>query len=284
MNRLMLFALWLLGTCILGNQVLAAPAKGPMLDIKVPPPEVSAGAHVVYFEQLLQLALHKTEEDFGPFVIHRAKQAYTSKRLLSELKRTDGAVDVIWTSNSNQRERELLPIKISILRGLNSYRVFLIRADQQSLFDRVNSLAQLRELQAGQGAQWPDTQVLEQNQLPVMAVANSNLLFEMLANKRFDYFPRGLYEVWNEQAKFARLGLVVERHLLLHYPAPIYFFVSKQNKPLAARIKLGLERAQADGSFEQLFFSVEGFKRGYEELQQGDRLKFDLISDFQDMD
>ncbi len=47
--------------------------------------------------------------------------------------------------------------------------------------------------------------------------------------------------------------LVIEKNLLLHYPFPIYFFVSKQNKLLAKIIESGPKIMKANGCFEQLF-------------------------------
>ena len=47
--------------------------------------------------------------------------------------------------------------------------------------------------------------------------------------------------------------LAIEKNLLHHYPFPVYFSVSKQNKLLAKRIESGLKIMKANGSFEQLF-------------------------------
>jgi len=41
--------------------------------------------------------------------------------------------------------------------------------------------------------------------------------------------------------------------LLQHYPAPICFFVNKQNKKLADRLERGLRIAIEDASLAQLF-------------------------------
>ena len=70
----------------------------------------------------------------------------TGKRFISELARDDGAINVTWTMNDSKREKELLPIKISLLRGMNSYRVFLIRKGDEekisscSLAERFKSI------------------------------------------------------------------------------------------------------------------------------------------------
>lgn len=47
-------------------------------------------------------------------------------------------------------------------------------------------------------------------------------------------------------------ALVVDDHVLLHYPSAFYFFTSKQRPELAEEIRWGLEASGADGSFEAL--------------------------------
>ena len=78
-------------------------------------------------------------------------------------------------------------------------------------------------------------------------------LFDMLQVGRFDYFPRSIMEVWDEERIHAGKGLVVEQTLVMHYPTAYYFFVNKKNTALASTIETGLKRAIKDGSFDQLF-------------------------------
>jgi hypothetical protein len=275
--------------CNLAAAVTPALAQPQLMDIQtnhqtihlyLPKPEKSSLAHGQYFAKLLELALQKTQPTDGNFKLEQLQENFTSNRLMAELMRDDGKINIIWTSTSKIREQELLPIKVSIVRGLNSFRIFLIRKEDQERFHRVHSLDDLRELRAGQGAQWPDTAVMINNRLPVVSAAQSDLLFDMLASKRFEYFPRGLYEIWGEQELNAYRDIIIEDSLMLHYPAPIYFFVNKNNKALAERIERGLHMAIQDGSFEQLFFSIPSFKQGYEELQHSTRLRLNLSTDF----
>lgn len=95
----------------------------------------------------------------------------------------------------------------------------------------------------------------------MVSAAQSNLLIDMLASKRFDYFPRGLHEVYSEQKIAAEKNIVVEDSIMLHYPVPIYFFVNKNNVALANRIERGLRIAMQDGSFDELFLALLDFKR-----------------------
>ena len=78
----------------------------------------------------------------------------------------------------------------------------------------------------------------------------------MLAAKRFDYFPRAFHEPINELQQKSKLPLTIEPHLLLHYVVPDYFFVSRTNKALAERIRLGFLRGIADGSRDRIRESI----------------------------
>lgn len=272
-----------LATALHCASAMAATKSAP-LQVRIPQSQGQLSSSDTYFSHLLALALDKTRGTDGPFSIIPIYQSVTSKRLIYQLTDSARRVDVIWTSNSAEREKLMLPIKISILRGLNSYRIFLIRKGDQSRFDRIGSVQDLRVLQAGQGAHWPDTTVLQANGLPVIGAARGDLLFDMLKQKRFDYFPRGLYEIWDEQKRHAGDDIVIEENLMLHYPAPIYFFVNRNDAALANRIERGLRIALQDGSFDDLFFSVPGFKKGHELIRQKNRKVLELKADFPDQD
>jgi hypothetical protein len=245
------------------------------LHITIPPLEKTAEASAIYYPQLLRLALSKTEASDGPFEIIEYPQRLSVGRYFAEIKRK-GLIDLTWSVTNSTYETELLPIRISLLKDLNTYRIFLIRTSDQKRFEQINSLNDLRRFTAGQGSHWPDTAILQANDLPVMTSVQFESLFPMLINKRFDYFPRGLDEIWNEEKLFAGKGLSIEEHLMLHYPSPKYFFVHKDNKMLADRIERGLKIAIADGSFDALFNSIPGYQRGYEEVSTNKRRVFTL--------
>lgn len=229
--------------------------------------------HASYFPQVLRLALEKTRASDGPFEIEYYKDAMTGPRQLAELK-NNGVINLIWNGSTPQREVELLPVRISLLRELNDYRVFLIRKGDQARFDAVRSLADLRRLTAGAGEGWPSTGVLRANGLPVTTSVGFEQLFAMLKAGRFDYMPRGVYEAWFEQQQHG--GLAIEQTLFLHYRVPFYFFTSRENPALADRIERGLRTALADGSFDRLFRSIPSFKRSLDEIQAGKRRVLEL--------
>lgn len=247
-----------------------------VLHIIVPKAHKSAPAHDSYFPKLIELALEKTKLSDGEYLIETASDNTTNFRKVSEMSNSSGAITIMWSSISPELESSLLPIRVSILKGLNSYRVFLIRKEDQEKFHNIHDLTDLQKFVAGQGAQWADTSVLKRNGIPVASVVNPEMLFDMLVAKRFDFFPRGLYEVWEEQKVHAAKGLIIEDSLLLHYASPVYFFVNKKDTNAANRIERGLKIAIADGSFDELFLSIYGAKLGLEDLKNSKRVKIEL--------
>jgi hypothetical protein len=259
---------------------IAAPGAGgatlrPVKQVVIPALHPSSREHAAYFPQLLRLALEKTRASDGPFQLHHYDQQLTSPRQASELK-NNGVINVIWDGSNKQRETELLPIRISLLRQLNDYRVFLIRAEDRDKFAAIKTLDDLRKLSAGAGVNWPSTDILRANGLPVVTSIGYEYLFPMLEVKRFDYLPRGIYEAWYEQRMHAAKGFVIEQTIFLHYSVPFYFFVSRDDPQLASRIERGLRIAMRDGSFDKLFNSYPAFKRSEAEIHAGKRRVFEL--------
>jgi len=247
-------------------------ANAPLMRFVLPSVTPGSEVQVTYFHLLLRLALEKTE---GPFSIEFYPHELTSPRRALELKR-NGVINIMWDGTNAQRERELLPIRISLVRDLNDYRVFMIRKEDEARFRNVHSLEELRRLTAGAGVNWPSVDVLRHNGLPVETTVNYSSLFPMLKAKRFDYMPRGVHEAWAEEQVYGKDGLMVEPTIFLHYRVPFYFFVSKDNKAMAARVERGLKLAQADGSFDKLLNGYPAFQRALGEIAARKRKVFEL--------
>jgi ABC-type amino acid transport substrate-binding protein len=77
----------------------------------------------------------------------------------------------------------------------------------------------------------------------------------MLVAGRVDYIPLSVIEAENVIARFPRFKdkVAIVPGLLLYYPFPVHFNVSKKTPLLAERLDYGLAVMQRDGSFEALF-------------------------------
>lgn len=217
-----------------------------------------------YFSRLLTQVLDKTTDEYGPYTLVPPETFLTDDRLKAAV--VQGEVDIMWHTLIGKPEQGLRVIDIPLLGELGHYRALLIRNGEQSRFAQVQTLQDLQSMVAGIGSQWPDASVLAANGLPYTTSTRYSLLFKMLAAGRFDYFPRGLYQIHAEEGLFPELDLVREQSLLLYYPTDIYFLVAEGRQRLAERLELGLARVQADGSQQRLIDSVPGFFWAQQEL------------------
>jgi hypothetical protein len=215
-------------------------------------PDSNKDVRNLYYLDALRLALEHTRRDFGDYRLVPVDQNLSQSRAIALLGE-GRTLDVLWTMTSRGREQQLRPIRVPLLRGLMGMRLLIIRAEDQGWFDNVTKLDQLRQLRAGQGHDWPDTEILRANDLPLVSVSNYEALFRMLKEGRFDYMPRAVNEPWEEVEAHPDMDLAVEDSLLLYYPAASYFFVAPHDDRLARRLQLGLERALEDGSLTALF-------------------------------
>ena len=273
--RLLVLALWLFLT---SGSLTQAQTPEPSLVVTVPTRDVATVADTQFFFPLLKLCLDKTQDTHGPYTLQYYPTALSSERIIAHMV-DGGPVNTMWTSTSERRERELDFVPISLLGDLSDHRVLLIRAGDQPRFNAVSDLASLRQLKAGIGGHWPDAKLLRNNQIPTVTSIYYASLFKMLVAGRFDYFPRGLFEVKDDLDLYSSGKLAIESGLLLRYPAPFYFFVSPKHPEIRTRIEAGLARAMADGSYQALVSRMPAFVFGQQLLAQP-RTVIELVPDY----
>ena len=188
-------------------------------------------------------------------------------------------VNIAWSMTNPQREKDLLPIRIPIFKGLIGWRLLLIRQDMAERFTYIQQLENLIKLSPLQGRDWPDTKILQSNGFNVITDRTQNALINMLSNAQGDFFPRSIVEVWEELANSdAANKLQVQASLGIRYPAAIYFFVNKSSVPLANLIERGLEKAIENGEFEALF--IDNYQTYIDRAQIESRTFYPLENNF----
>jgi len=229
--------------------ILAAP-----LVITYPGPASTADTRANYYVNLLDLALSKTGADYKlkPYTV-----IATGSRVLQDLQQGRD-IDLTWGPTTATWEKETLPVRVPLDKGILGWRLFLVNKSDLPRFAQVHTMEQLKAYSAGLQHDWGDVVILRANGLPVVDASVYETMFQMLALHRFQYFPRGVGEIEGEAQRFAKLGLVVEPTLALHYPSQTYFFVSPRNKALHDLIERGLQEAMRDGSFDKLFDKFNG--------------------------
>jgi len=206
-------------------------------------------AKQAYYIDLLKLILDASSDKYGDFeltpVILDMSQGRASVMLQQE--RT---IDILWRMTSQALEQDLQAIYIPLLKGLMGVRIAIIRKSDSTIFSSEITLDKLKKMSLGQGYDWPDSNILRANGFNVVEGRGFSLL-TMLEKQRFDYFPRAIHEPWLEIAD--REQLAIEQHFLLKYPAPMYFFINKDNRRLVERIEYGFTKIVNSGAFKQFF-------------------------------
>jgi len=230
-----------------------------------------------FYQHLLTQALEKTRPTDGDFVIAYNNHGGGIERDRAMLMAGVG-IDIMWGSVTKDREQKVRVIPVELLRDLNNYRALLINKNERDKFDQIKNLSELKQLTTGTGTHWTDGLILKDNGFNVVNSANYSGLFKMLMAHRFNFISRGLHEIGYDLQAYSKVGLEQEHHILLKYNAPLKycFFVNKENKKLADRVERGLNIMREDGSFDDLFFQMPGFKVGEDILKKGDWIVFEL--------
>jgi len=242
---------------LIGLPILALLPRWAFADDVVRPlktEELLPNAGSVYELALLHEVLERTRPDYGAYEEQPFTQSVSDARAYQLV--IEGRLVNLLAAGVGQPplEREMIPVAFPIDKGLLGWRVSSIDRRSQDRLSRVKSIEELRQFRVGQGSDWADVRIYEYNKIPVETATDFELLFPMLLHGRFDLFPRGLFEIHRELAAYGKRypDLAIEQHLLLHYPFCDAYYVSRSAPHLAARLKAGLERMEADGSLDAL--------------------------------
>lgn len=248
------------------------------LEIKIP--TTSQHAERDSFELgLLALILQKVK---GSHTITIAHGEYTQARIIKELKEDSGKINLYWMGTSAALEKDLLPIRIPIYRGLLGHRIFIINRNSQILFDDVKTLSDLQKYSGVQGFGWSDIDILEYSGLKQHPAKYRNIFNMINQGGRIDYFSRAVTEAFSEvSARKDRLvNLAVENNVLLVYPFALFFFTSHANTELAEIITQGFKVAYQDGSFNRYFYNHPSIKKVIAQANMDKRVKIEIANPF----
>ena len=209
-----------------------------------------------YVWRVMRAALDRTIPTYGPYKMAPSMYMNEARRIFA-LEHDSGEITLSMFPARADLDGKLIPVRIPVDLGLLGYRVLLIREGEQPRFDKVNSLTELAGVTFGLGQGWDDVGVMQNAGLKIVQGGTYEGLFRMLAAGRFDAFSRSASEVVQEVEKRHALlpNLVIEKHLVLHYPLPAYFWFAKteHGKRLADRLQTGLNAMVDDGSLRAMF-------------------------------
>lgn len=230
-----------------------------MDEIRVVPGQSEKDTRHNYPNRILKAALDATIETDGPYTLAYAPGRMTRKRALDELK-AGVLINVQEAPTQEEWENTLIPIRIPVRKGLLGYRLFLVKKGNLKKFREVKTIEELKVLKAGLGAQWSTTIVMKGLGFPVVLGSKYEGLFTMLNENRFDYFPRGISEIYEEfeSRKVQYPDMRIEPTKVLYFTTPTYFFVSPRYPQLADRIKRGLLAIIENGVLDTEFYVEYG--------------------------
>lgn len=227
-----------------------------------------------YFGQLLQLALEKSVDKYGPYQLTPIDIDISQRRHFRELD--NGIINVFWTMTNYRRETEALPVRVPLMKGVYGLRLLASNPRDLDTLAGVKNQAELAAFSFIQGLDWPDTQILRLNRLEVSTEVSEGDMYEFTRRHPGHLFPRAVTELYAETDSGGYHDLANERHLLLRYPAVMYFFVAKDNQQLAERLEFGLRAAMADGSFDKLFYGFAPHREALRQAQLSERTLINL--------
>ena len=223
-----------------------------------------------YRIELLQHALSYTREQLPKLSVKATPETLTDLRANMRLSSGEQAFIVSSFPGRSLKKTNIEPIQPSILAGMLGFRLLLVRPDKVDYLSQLRSRGQFKSKAiAGFGAQWQDLKILQDNNIAVRTSSQYLGLFDMLASRRFDYFPRGLAEVFQELEVGDRRQLFqIHPDIAIYYPYPVYFHINTRYHDIAKRIELGLLKAKQDGSFRALFrrhhqFAIDWLSRNH---------------------
>lgn len=227
--------------------------------IKLAPGNSKDDKRHVYCHKILKEALDATVKTHGEYTIEYTTESMSRGRALIML--TEGSsINVHEAPTRTEWEETVLPVRIPMRKGLLGYRLFLINKNNSTEFSNLKTIAQLKKLKAGSGSQWSITRVMKKLNFTIVTGNNYDGLFKMLALNRFDYFPRGLNEIYNEYTAKHEMfpNMIIEPTKALYCTTPTYLFVSPKYPELAKRIKKGLDIIIDNGVFNTIFQETFG--------------------------
>lgn len=169
-------------------------------------------------------------------------------------------IDIVIGYATQERIEKYNAIELPVMKGLNGWRIALIHQDNRDIFKEVDNLDKLAMFSSGLFHSWTDTKILKANGVKVVPGSSFPGLFQMLATKRFDYFPLSLIEILPIKEKFVsdEAKVIIENNIIIRYPTCFYFYVAKSNTQLSQQLTTGFEAIIANGIFNKIFEKHHG--------------------------
>lgn len=256
MKRLIVFYL------VIGVQAFSILANANTL--KYNPPMAENDAQKAYFVTLLKRACEHSNALGRACNLQPVNAKMYQQRQLRSLN--EGLLDVMWTVTSIQREKDYLPVRIPLTKGLIGYRIAVINNNVKDAFTLNAPLSAIKKLQHMQGHDWPDADILSFNDFTVSTTSWYSTLYKALDEHHYDVLLRGVLEITTEYELYKPVNSTIDMNHAFYYPSAIYFFVAKNRTDIAALLHKSLTSLKANGEFDNLLFSFPPHAKALEKL------------------
>jgi hypothetical protein len=209
--------------------------------------------------EVIRRALEITEPEFGDFRLDKINTTMSSARMLQSL--IEGSlINTVIVPESDLWDKHTISVKVPVRLGLLSYRLLLVNKSDLSKFEKINTLDELKAIPVGLHKGWVTTKLFNLNAFNVIETGHFEGLFLMLNRYRFDYIPRGVYEVYDELASRQDVlkDIVVEPTIALFIPTMSYVNVSPTDPKIAKRLASGLLQLQNNGELKKILHKYYG--------------------------
>lgn len=204
--------------------------------------------HYEYYYELIVTALEDSGHDITVVKVDEMPHLRTRTML------SHGGISLLWLIRSRERDEKYLPVPVNLTNGLIGQRILLIPEGQQHEYNGVTTLDEFRALNktGAFGTNWYDTQVWRHNDLPFAEIANTKLIYRVLASgdRDIDYFSRGFNEIVEEHE--ASSGLDIEQNLMFVYDRDFIFYVTPKQPELVPILTDALTKARKSGLIDRL--------------------------------
>ncbi|XOV81151.1 MAG: hypothetical protein ACFHVJ_09430 [Aestuariibacter sp.] len=197
-----------------------------------------------YFVGLIKAALHNKNYEL---VIADGPNEGRAFKLLA----TGEYFDLLWSAASPERDEDHIKIDIPLFKGGLGIRGAVIRRDFEEQYAKTSTFIKFKSYVSCQGSHWPDADIFESSQLPVIRVVQFKSMLEMVDKGRCDLLPLSIFEgaaelaAWNQ----AYPHLVFSTDTLIRYKLTMHFYVNSARPELASNLRNGLISMMESGEF-----------------------------------
>ncbi len=197
-----------------------------------------------YLVDVLTQILDTTEEEYGPYRLEVIKTHLTRRRAEVETEKGQ-LLNVLFTAgtlNEGHQNSNIESFELPLFNDLLGLRDLLV---VKPLFDSPpESRQDFIQPAAGLGNSWDDVAIFQNSHIRVVEAPRFEVLFSMLANRRFDYLPLSVLES-QETLKASNVDypqISIASGAYIFYPMVFGLHVNVSEPRRAERFRLGVKR------------------------------------------